>query len=196
MSYRKAVRDAVKAMLTGETSAGANVFTSLDRPLKPDELPAILIYTQTSKRGPKDNGRSFVPRIVTVTIEGAISSKPDTALDDAEDLAEAIEAIMEGDLTLGNVVTDTQWLQSVSDISSAGSTTLGVCMLEYDVTILTNERPAGEYEFTDDGFTEPPTLVEVEPTPIPPDVIGGPTPPPDTACGPDGCDIPAWGGEA
>lgn len=202
-SYRTAIVNAVKAQLLGKTAAADDkVFTSLDRPLNPaHDLPAIIIYTQASRRSGNDYGRTVVPRMVTVTIEGAVLAAAGQELAAANALAEQIEDAWETDLTLGQLVHDSEWQQTVTDVTSHGQTTMGVCLLQYQVEILTRLAPDGEYEFHDDGYTAPPTSVQTVPViePPPADFYVQDTQPvepdPMLACGPDGCDIPEWDGE-
>jgi hypothetical protein len=192
-SYRTQVNTAFKAALNGRTVAGPRVHTALDRALSPSDLPAILIYTQAAKRGPQDYGNSLIPRMLTVTIEAALEATPEAAMVQAEALVESIEAAIEADPTLGNVVQDCRWQQSVADVSSMGKVTLGVGLLAYDVTILTHERPPEAFGIGDDGFDQPPATVFTAPDAH----AANPFPAlhPEFECGPDGCNVPAWGGE-
>jgi len=94
-------------------------------------------------------------------------------------------------------------------VSSLGSTVMGVCIVEYDVEMLTNEKPDSAFEFIDDGFVNPPSEVIIQPDVVllDFDVVepdGQLRPPPDLSnsvaadpplCGPNGCDIPAWSGD-
>ena len=219
-SYRNQINYAIKAQLTGQTVAGFSVFTSLDRPLNPEsDLPAIIVYTMSARRGAQDYGNSLIPRTVTVAIEGAVTASPATALIAAADLVDQIETAIENDPTLGNLVTDSKWRQSISDVSSHGSVTMGVCIVEYDVDIMTNAKPDGAYEFPETPLDALPTQVFIAPNSTPaaysnPDgetplsdadlaeILGHdvtiqypPKNPTDSPC-PDGsCDVPAWQGD-
>lgn len=191
-SYRNQITDAIKAQLTGKTIAGAQVFTSLDRPLDPSkDLPAIMVYAQSSRRGKEDYGNSIIPRMVTVSIEAAVASSAGQELADVETLADEIEAAMEADRSLGLLVNDTEWQQTLTDVTSHGKTPMGVCLLQYSVEMLTNQRPDNAFEFNDDGFTSPPTSVQSVPNVVPP----AGHQPEGNLCGPEGCNIPAWEGE-
>ena len=192
-SYRSHITEAIKTQLSGKTIAGGSVFTSLDRKIDPaNDLPAIMIYTQASRRGKEDYGNSIIPRMVTVSIEAAVASTVGQELNDAEALADQIEVAMEADRSLGRVVNDCEWQQTLTDVTSHGRTPMGVCMLQYQVEILTNQRPDDFFEPEADGFTAPPTAVQTVPDVVPlPDDLDWDAP----VCGPDGCDIPAWLGE-
>lgn len=196
-SYRTAVREAVKAQLSGRIGIDDDkIITKPHRPLTPEELPAVIIFVDTAKRGAgSDSGRSYVPREVSVVIEAAISSTADAAQDAAEALAESIEDAMEADPTLGNVVNDTRWLESLSDVAGASKTVLGVVSCTYMVSILTHQKPNEFVEFNDDGFDQPPTHVFSNPHPQNPDIIDPIIPPDNAVCSENGCDIPDWQGE-
>jgi hypothetical protein len=140
MSYRTQVADALKTRLLGATPAGASVFTALDRPLQPSDLPAIVIYTPGARRGKGNNDNSLIERDVTVHIEVAIQSTPANALTDADALAQAVEDRIEADPSLGLVVDNTEWQRTTTDVSSFGELTLGVALLEYSVSIYTVRR--------------------------------------------------------
>lgn len=192
-SYRQQINQAIKAQLTGKTIAGSTIFTSLDRPLDPEaDLPAIMVYTMASRRGPENYNDAVMTRLVSIGIEAAVVAAPGAELAAAEALADSIEEAMEADRSLGRLVNDCQWQQTISDVTSHGRVCMGVCMLQYQVEILTNQRPDNAFEFNDDGFTAPPTQVYTVPNVVPqPDG----SIPDDCVCGPDGCDIPAWKGE-
>lgn len=194
-SYRTQAANAVKAALHGHTVAGDRVYTKLDRPLNPAELPAILVYAQRAQRGDEDYGNSIVPRVLEVTIEAAVQATPETALDQADLLVQAIEDLIEADPSLGHVVNNTRWQETVTDTTQYGQATLGVGLVRYQVEILTAERDPSAFGVGDDGFTAPPTVVYSVPGTAPVRFRDPITPDPDLQCGPDGCAPPAWGGE-
>lgn len=195
-NYRAQAAEALRAVLVGRTPAGAAVHTKLDRAMRPDELPALLVYANEARRGPQDYGNSVVPRLLSVTIEGAVQAKPEDALDAADALVAAVEALVEADPSLGNVVQNTRWQRSVTDVTSHGQTTLGVCLLQYEVEMLTNVRQPDAFGVGDDGFTGTPAVVFTLPdTTAPAGQRRDPRPEPGMECGPDGCAPDAWGGE-
>lgn len=194
-SYRTQAANAVQATLLGNTVAGNRVYTKMDRPLQPDELPAILIYAQRAVRGAEDYGNSIIPRVMEVTIEVALQATPETALDQADLLVQAIEDLIEADPSLGHVVNNTRWRESVTDTTMTGKTTLGVGLLRYEVEVLTSMREPDAFGIGNDGFDGVPVTVYSVPgasmarlrEPVAPD--------PGQECGPEGCAPPAWGGE-
>lgn len=196
-AYLQTAAEAFRAALLGNTAAGQRVLTRLDRPLSPTaaDLPAIIVYANQARRGSQDYGNSLIPRELVVNIEGAVVAMPETALDEAQALVDQIETLIEADPSLAGAVNACRWQRSIADVSSVGSATLGVCLLQYDVEMLTSVRQPEAFGIGDDGFDAPPRIVRTVPdhdtAPI-----GYPiTPDPRFACGPDGCAPPAWGGE-
>lgn len=195
-NYRSTISEAIKTILTGKTIAGDRVFTSLDRKLDPEkDLPAIMVYSQKARRGADDLGRALIPRIVEVTIECAVTAPVGTELAAASDFAAEIELLMDANRTLNNTVNNCRWMESVTDVTNHGALTMGAAMMQYEVDVFTNQQPDGFSEFGDDGFVTPPTLVFSDPDVHAPNFFPVMPPPDVVDCGPDGCDLPAWGGE-
>lgn len=195
-NYRDTVAAAMHTVLLGHTAAGQNVHTRLDRPLDPrTDLPAILVYANHARRGQQDYGNSLIPRMVTVVMEFAVQDTPANALDAVGSLVAQAEALIEADPSLGHVVNNCKWQQAITDTTSHGEFTMGVGLLEYEVEILTNERQPGAFGVGDDGFDGVPDTVFTVPNTTAPVFNPMPVPGDDVACGPDGCDLPAWGGE-
>lgn len=193
ISYRNQIAEAFRAALLGKTGAGTSVHTKLDRPLDPrTELPAIMVYANRAARGRQDYGNSLITREVEVTVELAVQGTPETALDLADAMVEAIEQLIEADPTLGSVVQDTRWQRTITDTTNHAGATLGVGMLQYEVTMLTHEREPGWFGVGDDGFVTPPTQVITQPDQVPAEIAPpvGPGPCEGGTCAP-----PAWGGE-
>lgn len=191
--YRQTIAEAFKAVLIDKTAAEQRVYTKMTRAINPSETPAILIYATDAKRGDVDMGNSVVPRVVTVTIEGAASSTPDAALDLADSLADAIEAIIEANPTLGNVVQECRWQRTTTDATRLDQHTLGVFLLQFEVDMLTESRQP--YPFADDGIERMPHTVYTLPDTEGAELFDPVTPSTPAPCGPDGCAPPAWGGE-
>lgn len=99
---RKAIRQYVTTLLTGATTAGANVFDSRVRRLPVSLLPALLIYTRSDKA----NGTvSDAPRIYLRTLELAIEVAVASAnmADTLDDLTREVEILLENDDGLGGL---------------------------------------------------------------------------------------------
>lgn len=192
--YRTAIADAFKAVLIDKTEANDRVHTKMARPINPmTETPALCIYCSQAKRGPVDMGNSVVPRIVIVTIEGAVSSSADRALDAADEMADAIEEVLEKHQTIGNLVENVRWMRTITDANMMGQTTVGVCLLEYEVCLLTENRQADPFGEDLGGI---PKIVHTLPDNTGAELFPPGRPADDgPACGVGGCAPEAWGGE-
>jgi hypothetical protein len=209
--YRSQIAAALKARL--DTIQGVNAFDRLDRPLQPSDLPAALVYTPNARKGPENSGNHLIQRLVQVTIEAAVESTPFQALGAAEALGAQIEQAIEADPSLGNLVDNTEWQSTLTDVSSFGALTLGVVMLDYTVTMFT-ERIAPDA----DGVLPTQVFINATPTPqayvdplddarrdpsqfVPRDITEqaiNPGRPPlviESSCDGDSCDIEAWQGD-
>lgn len=208
MSYRTDIKDAIQAQLAAaDALSDATIITVLDRQLTPADMPAIIIYTLASRRGAESFGETTIPREVVVAIEAAVSSTPSSAETDAEVLAEAIENALDADKTLGNVVKTCEWQETVTDVNSVGDVTLGVVLLQYLVSMHTNQKPDGTFEFSDDGFAQPPTEVYAYSDPVADEyevelgddiaaILAAPEMETESACEDGSCAIDAWMGDA
>lgn len=97
---RKLVRQAVVALLTGATSAGARVDATRVEPHRKTQLPAISVYTLSEESTPESatSAPRELLRIVRVEIAGFVAHSDAVPVDDAMDnLAEQIEAAMDAD---------------------------------------------------------------------------------------------------
>lgn len=209
--YRSLIAAALKARL--DTIAGVQAFDKLDRPLQMSDLPAAIIYTPTARRGPQTEGNHLIQRLVQVSIEAAVEASPATALGAAEALGAQIEQAIEADASLGNLVDNTEWQSTITDVSSFGEKTLGVVLLEYTVAMFTQRIPDDE-----DGVIPSQVFINAIPTPqayveplddarldpmqlVPSDITeqsinpSQPAMPVQSACEGGSCDIGAWQGD-
>ena len=94
---RQTIRDALKTRLTGLVTTGANVFTSRIRPLRDNELPAIVISTGLEDMGGRDNtylyGNLPIRRAMEVNIDICVRAVTG-AEDTADDVLAEIEAAL------------------------------------------------------------------------------------------------------
>lgn len=200
MSYRKAIKAAIKAELDGKTAAGDRVYVTMDRPINPADLPIIVIYITAAKRGEQEFGRGLTTRMVTVQVEAALAvDDPYKAEQVAEDFADQVETILGADQSWHNQVQNSTWLGTVTDVSSIGEVVVANVLLEYQVEYLNDLKGEEFLGVRDDGFDQPPTNVTTRPdVDLTDDAFfrPRPKPPADTACDPvNGCNIPAWQGE-
>lgn len=209
--YRQLIADALKARL--DTIPSVKSFAKLDRPLQASDLPAAIIYTPSARRGQRTSGNHLIQRLVTVKIEAAVQSTPFEAMDAAAELAATIERAIEADASLGNTVDNTEWQQTITDVSSFGEMTLGVVLLEYDVSFYTQRIEDDEdgviptsitvnSTVTPAGYVRPlhPARMD-DPAIIPADISESaivpatPAESAQSACDGESCDVPAWGGD-
>lgn len=192
MHYRQRIRDAVKTLLiNASTLAGANVFTSRSKPvleILQKGQAVISVYTADETSTALKDGY-MLERTLTVSIEGMAGGGDD--LDNKlDDLAAQIEAAIDADPTLANLLSgDLGLTATTSEISARGNQQVGAFRLDYECSYL--------------------TVLEQEPTPIPlPDTVYVNPQPDGTAyqamfnktpdcatCDDDVCDSPAYGGD-
>lgn len=150
---RKLIRQAVVALLTGATAAGARVYGTRVDPLK-KTLPAISVYTLTEEID-QDATAGTAPRElvrnVQLEIVGFVAHTDAVSVDDAmDDLAEQIEAAMDVDPYLGVLAGDSMLLQTAMEVvedNGRSDPLVGVVTLTYDVTFRTQP---GAVTATDD----------------------------------------------
>lgn len=130
---RKAIRQAVAALLVGKTAANARVFATRAFPLwDQDELPAILVYTETEDSSVFDAAPKRYKRTVRVAIQCVV--RADAALDDAlDDMAEAVENQIALDDTLGGLASDCRVTQIEMTVLGEGEQSVGACRIMVDV---------------------------------------------------------------
>jgi hypothetical protein len=191
--HRQQIRDAVAAVLVAaDTRAAANVFTSRSRPIleilqKRESVLSIYTSDENSERSPDSYN---LVRTLTVSIEGAAGGGDD--LDDTLDtLASEVEAAIDADPTLGNLLHRELILQgTVSEISAKGNMQVGAFRLDYECQYVTQIAAADE-----PGVL--PSLVYVTPRPNRDrysEVLGG-TDADGDGCVDGVCDPDAYGGD-
>lgn len=152
MHPRKLIRQAVVALLTNATSAGARVQGTRVEPHK--KLPALSVYT-LSESVERDASANTAPRELTrdvkIEITGWVAHSDVLPVDDAMDeLAEQIEAAMDVDPYLagaaGDSVLEETVMQVVED-DGRSDPMIGVITLTYSVTYYTS--PAAPADLND-----------------------------------------------
>jgi hypothetical protein len=197
MHYRQRIRDAIAERLaTAETLAGPNVFTSRARPILEilQKREAVLsVYTADESSQRTKDGR-LLERTLTASVEAAAGGGDD--LDDVLDrLAEQVEAAINADPTLGNLLSDDMELTATtSEITARGNQQVGAFRMDFECKYLTPRitEPAGVL----------PTQVFVNSFPGP-DAYRQMLQRPDSsapesvqsACEDGSCDVPAWSGD-
>jgi hypothetical protein len=145
---RQLIRDAVTALLTGETVAETRVFKTRMVPYRRAQLPALAVY---SLNEPVERGNAApkeLERRLELAIEGALigTDNVDDALDD---LALEIETAMHADDTLTDTAEDSILSSTELEVVEDGDRTVGLVRLVYSVTYFTHAPETGAL----DSFT-------------------------------------------
>jgi hypothetical protein len=194
MHYRQRIRDALaERLMAADTLAAANVFTSRARPVleilqKREAVLSIYTADEASERSPDGQ---LMTRTLTVSIEGLAGGGDD--LDDVLDtFAGEVEAALEADPTLGNLLHDDMVLTgTTSEITARGNQQVGAFRMDYECRYLTqriDEGPPGVL----------PTMVYVNPIPGAAEyelLFGGAAQNAGGPCKDGVCDPPFYGGD-
>jgi hypothetical protein len=137
---RKLVRKAVVAMLTNATAALARVSDTRIEPHKKAQLPAISVYTlhdpvdvEASKAAPRERKHDLELEVAIWVAH----SETSPAVDQIDDIAEQVEAVLEGDQYLQGTASESSLtgteIQIVED-PERNDPTVGIATLTYSVT--------------------------------------------------------------
>lgn len=132
--YRRRIREAVRAMLTGATTAGANVFTGRTIPLS-DIDSAVLVFArdEQSQRGAMGRGGRALDRVLQLHVEARVA----LASTDPEDILDAmavdIERAMASNETIDGLVRDSHLVSTELDARAASDMREGIARLTYTV---------------------------------------------------------------
>ena len=153
---RTTIRQAVAALLSGETAAETRVYTTRVRPYRKGDLPAISVYTleETVSADGSATAPRELERDLQLVIEAWVSPS-ETVDDDLDDLALEIETAMHADPYLGGAVGDSMLAATTLGVLEDGDGIMGVATLTYDVIYRTMApaAPAGLDDFLEAGVT-------------------------------------------
>lgn len=139
---KRKIKEAVKTILKGKTIAGDNVFISRSIPVDEDELgerPVILIYSSSENVRRLDESPKVYKRELTIAVECVASGNDDDDLDlKLETLGEQVEAEIEIDDTLGDIVHQTELTGTGYAQDPDGKSPLGSLVLQFSVTFFTD----------------------------------------------------------
>ena len=146
-NHRTAIREQARTMLAGATLAGAKVFTNRARPITPNDMPALLIYTGASRRGDRERDGSMVHRRLELVVEGAVAAtgRGEELEAQLEQLAEQVETALAADPTLGGLVLDARWQSTDPDIVGDGRQLVGAVRVEFELELHTHHDSAGRW---------------------------------------------------
>jgi len=137
---RTQIRNAVTALLKGNTTAGDNVFEARVYPLNDPKLPALLIYTKQETVGEQSMSRPRTQqRELMVTIEAYVKARGNVD-EDTDTLAMEIEQLVATDPTLGGLVKDTALDTTETQFSDDGEKPVAVAILTFSVLYTVKEN--------------------------------------------------------
>lgn len=137
---RTQIRNAVTALLKGNTIAGNNVYEARVYPINDPKLPALLVYTKQETVGeqsmsyPRTQHREL---LMTVEAYAKARGNVDEATDD---LALEIEELIAADPTLGGLVKDTVLDTTETQFSDDGERPIAVAVLTFSVLYAVKEH--------------------------------------------------------
>lgn len=147
MKTRKLIREAAKAMLVNKTIANANVASSRPNPLSQnpsahggtEELPAIIIYTRSTKSEVFDESPRRYRHEAELAVECALEIKSGEELDDQLDNfeQEVVDALLADD-SLGGIAEDLMLTGSTNTIADAGEKLLGAVIITFQAVYFTD----------------------------------------------------------
>lgn len=130
---RQQIRDAVVTRLTGLLTTAARVKAARLFPYSDAELPALAIYTTSEEIDhDSDTMGGKLTRTVELTVEGRVktAATPENTLDT---IAAEVEAAIETDPTLTNLVEDMFLDTTNIEIDAGTETPVGVITLTFSV---------------------------------------------------------------
>lgn len=128
---RKAIRDALVAMLSGETEAGTNVYANRSTSLWQSELPAIMVYTEAESAEPRDLSSRRYIRTLQLRVE--LKAEANATVDDTlDDLATEVEEIIDEDQSITGTVLSTLLTNTELSVDADGEKEIGICTLNFE----------------------------------------------------------------
>lgn len=115
---RKLARHAVVDLLTNATAAGARVQATKVKTYRPNELPAIAVYTLHEPSESNDTEPRELTRVPELEIIGWVRLDADAAdpMDPVDDLSEQIETVMDANRYLSGTAGDSVLADTTIDI--------------------------------------------------------------------------------
>ena len=147
---RTLIREAVKERLVAQLPAidpritAARISIHRSTPLFAGKLPAILIYTRDERIEEQPNADPGL-RYRKLELSVEIIASGDAAAEEADILAQAVEATLDADETLGLLVEGTQLTRTEVDQDGEGDTPVLAARLSFEVSYWTRpvETPEG-----------------------------------------------------
>jgi hypothetical protein len=129
---RQVIRDAIVALLTNNTTCGANVYANREQALWATEVPAILVTSQKETAIPRDiSGQTYIRDLtVEIHIKVSVNETSDDALDA---IALEVEQIMGDDKSLSGTALGSTYLTTDLTFDASGQTDKGVAVMTYQI---------------------------------------------------------------
>ena len=148
---RTLIREAVAALLSANLPkvdariTASRISIHRSTPLFAGKLPAILIYTRDERIEDQPNADPGL-RYRKLELSVEIIASGDAAAEEADVLAQAVEAILDADETLGLLVEGTRLTRTEVDQGGEGDTPVLAARLSFEVSYWTRpaETPEGE----------------------------------------------------
>lgn len=137
---RTQIRQAVVALLNGNTEAGNRVFSSRVHPLDDAKLPALLVYTPQENVGERSMQRPRTQqRQLQLAVEGYLKARGDIDAE-ADALALEVEQLIAADPTLAGLVKDITLESTATQLSGEGEKPVAVITLTFAVLYCVKEN--------------------------------------------------------
>lgn len=137
---RTKIRNAVTALLTGNTSAGSRVYEARVYALDDAKLPALLVYTKQETVGERSISRPRTQqRELLVTIEAYVKARGNVD-EIADTLALEIEQQIGAAPTLGGLVKDISLSSTETQFSDDGEKPIAVTILTFSTAYAIKEH--------------------------------------------------------
>lgn len=137
---RTQIRQAVVALLNGNTEAGNRVFSSRVHPLDDAKLPALLVYTPQENIGERSMQRPRTQqRQLQLMVEGYLKARGDIDAE-ADALALEVEQLIADDPTLAGLVKDISLESTATQLSGEGEKPVAVITLTFAVLYCVKEN--------------------------------------------------------
>jgi hypothetical protein len=142
---RTIIRQAVIALLKGNTSAGNNVFEARVYPIDDPKLPALLVYTKLETLGEQSMSRPRTQqRELRLSIEVYVKAQNKMSGrkvdEDTDALALEIEQLIAADVTLGGLVKDVVLDTTETQFSDDGERPVAVAVMNYAILYTVKEH--------------------------------------------------------
>lgn len=137
---RTQIRQAVIALLKGNTNAGNNVFEARVYPIDDPKLPALLVYTKLETLGEQSMSRPRTQqRELRLSIEVYVKARGKVD-EDTDALALEIEQLIAADVTLGGLVKDMVLDTTETQFSDDGERPVAVAVMNYAILYTVKEH--------------------------------------------------------